>query len=111
MDSFTPIQPILIGDAGAVRLSQMLRERGLMVTAIRPPTVPAGSARLRVTLTAAHSEAQVQLLLKDWPIVFSNWDRSQAMRDRLILLPGWGSAFRRWNPWQRRCRAWTSTCV
>ncbi len=64
MDSFTPIQPILIGDAGrAVRLSQLLRERGLMVTAIRPPTVPAGSARLRVTLTAAHSEAQVQLLL------------------------------------------------
>ncbi|MGY4491037.1 8-amino-7-oxononanoate synthase [Pseudomonas sp. TE3610] len=64
MDSFTPIQPILIGDAGrAVRLSQLLRERGLMVTAIRPPTVPAGSARLRVTLSAAHSEAQVQLLL------------------------------------------------
>jgi 8-amino-7-oxononanoate synthase len=55
----------MIGDAGrAVRLSQMLRERGLMVTAIRPPTVPAGSARLRVTLTAAHSEAQVQLLLE-----------------------------------------------
>jgi 8-amino-7-oxononanoate synthase len=64
MDSFTPIQPILIGDGRAVRLSQMLRERGLMVTAIRPPTVPAGSARLRVTLTAAHSEAQVQLLLE-----------------------------------------------
>ena len=64
MDSFTPIQPILIGDsAKAMRLSQMLRERGLMVTAIRPPTVPAGSARLRVTLTAAHSEAQVRLLL------------------------------------------------
>ncbi|MDD2059274.1 8-amino-7-oxononanoate synthase [Pseudomonas sp. GD03860] len=64
MDSFTPIQPILIGDsARALRLSQMLRERGLLVTAIRPPTVPAGSARLRVTLSAAHSEAQVQLLL------------------------------------------------
>lgn len=64
VDSFTPIQPILIGDADrALRLSQLLRERGLMVTAIRPPTVPAGSARLRVTLSAAHSEAQVQLLL------------------------------------------------
>ncbi len=64
MDSFTPIQPILIGDSErALRLSQLLRERGLLVTAIRPPTVPAGSARLRVTLSAAHSEAQVQLLL------------------------------------------------
>jgi len=64
MESPTPIQPILIGDsAQALRLSQMLRERGLLVTAIRPPTVPAGSARLRVTLSAAHSEAQVQLLL------------------------------------------------
>jgi 8-amino-7-oxononanoate synthase len=74
MDSFTPIQPILIGDSGrALRLSQMLRERGLMVTAIRPPTVPAGSARLRVTLSAAHSQAQVQLLLKAleqcWPLL------------------------------------------
>lgn len=64
MDSPTPIQPILIGDsAQALKLSRMLRERGLLVTAIRPPTVPAGSARLRVTLSAAHSEAQVQLLL------------------------------------------------
>ena len=64
MDSFTPIQPIMIGDsAEAVRLSQQLRERGVLVTAIRPPTVPVGSARLRVTLSAAHTEAQVQLLL------------------------------------------------
>ena len=64
MDSFTPIQPIMIGAAHrALKLSQLLRERGLMVTAIRPPTVPAGSARLRVTLSAAHTEAQVQLLL------------------------------------------------
>ncbi|KKO16305.1 MULTISPECIES: 8-amino-7-oxononanoate synthase [Pseudomonas] len=64
MDSPTPIQPIVIGDsAQALSLSRMLRERGLLVTAIRPPTVPAGSARLRVTLSAAHSEAQVQLLL------------------------------------------------
>lgn len=64
MDSPTPIQPILIGDsARALRVSSLLRERGLLVGAIRPPTVPAGSARLRVTLSAAHSEAQVDRLL------------------------------------------------
>jgi 8-amino-7-oxononanoate synthase len=72
MDSATPIQPILVGDSGrALRLSQMLRERGLLVTAIRPPTVPAGSARLRVTLSAAHSMEQLDLLLEAlaecWP--------------------------------------------
>jgi 8-amino-7-oxononanoate synthase len=72
MDSATPIQPILIGDSGrALQLSQMLRERGLLVTAIRPPTVPAGSARLRVTLSAAHSLEQLELLLEAlaecWP--------------------------------------------
>ncbi len=74
MDSATPIQPILIGDsARAMRLSQLLRERGLLVTAIRPPTVPVGSARLRVTLSAAHSSAQLELLLEAlaecWPLL------------------------------------------
>ena len=74
MDSATPIQPIMIGDsARAMRLSALLRERGLLVTAIRPPTVPAGSARLRVTLSAAHSEAQLerllQVLAECWPLV------------------------------------------
>lgn len=74
MDSATPIQPILIGDSGrAMQLSQLLRDRGLLVTAIRPPTVPAGSARLRVTLSAAHSLAQLELLLEAlaecWPLL------------------------------------------
>jgi 8-amino-7-oxononanoate synthase len=74
MDSTTPIQPILIGDSGrAMQLSQMLRERGLLVTAIRPPTVPSGSARLRVTLSAAHSLEQLKLLLEAlaecWPLL------------------------------------------
>ena len=78
MDSFTPIQPIMIGDAGrALRLSQLLRERGLLVTAIRPPTVPAGSARLRVTLSAAHSEADVQLLLNTLEQCYPLLDASQ----------------------------------
>ncbi|GAC1034970.1 8-amino-7-oxononanoate synthase [Pseudomonas sp. No.21] len=65
MDSPTPIQPIMVGDsARALRLAALLRERGILVGAIRPPTVPAGSARLRVTFSASHSEAQLELLLQ-----------------------------------------------
>ena len=65
VDSPTPIQPIMVGSSErALRLSAALRERGILVSAIRPPTVPVGSARLRVTLTAAHSEAQVEGLLE-----------------------------------------------
>ncbi|WP_060482892.1 8-amino-7-oxononanoate synthase [Pseudomonas sp. NBRC 111119] len=79
MDSPTPIQPILIGDsAQALRLSAMLRERGLLVTAIRPPTVPAGSARLRVTLSAAHTPAQVQLLLNALAECYPQLERADA---------------------------------
>lgn len=74
MDSPTPIQPILVGDSErALKLSALLKERGLLVGAIRPPTVPTGSARLRVTLSAAHSEAQLERLLaalaECWPLV------------------------------------------
>lgn len=74
MASPTPIQPILVGDSErALKLSALLKERGLLVGAIRPPTVPAGSARLRVTLSAAHSEAQLERLLgalaECWPLV------------------------------------------
>ncbi|MDX1380562.1 MAG: 8-amino-7-oxononanoate synthase, partial [Xanthomonadales bacterium] len=59
-----PIQPLLLGDSQrALRVSEELRERGLWVTAIRPPTVPRGSARLRITLSAAHSDAQIDRLL------------------------------------------------
>jgi 8-amino-7-oxononanoate synthase len=65
MDSSTPIQPIVIGEAtAAVALSESLLERGLLVPAIRPPTVPKDPARLRVTLSAAHSHAQVDRLLE-----------------------------------------------
>lgn len=64
MLSETAIQPLLVGDAAqALILSERLRTLGLLVIAIRPPTVPVGSARLRITLTAAHSEQQVDRLL------------------------------------------------
>lgn len=63
--SHTPIQPIVLGSEAAVlAASQELRAQGLWVVAIRPPTVPRGSARLRVTLTAAHTEAQVDRLVE-----------------------------------------------
>ncbi len=52
----TPILPIIVGDAGAaVRMSEHLAEQGFFVPAIRPPTVPEGTSRLRVSLSAAHS--------------------------------------------------------
>ncbi|MDX1343283.1 MAG: aminotransferase class I/II-fold pyridoxal phosphate-dependent enzyme, partial [Reinekea sp.] len=62
--SRTPIQPVVIGsNERAMRISQHLNERGLLVTAIRPPTVPEGTARLRITLSATHSFAQIDTLL------------------------------------------------
>lgn len=64
MPSVSAIQPLLIGDAGsAMQLSQQLLERGFWVGAIRPPTVPAGTARLRITLSAAHQEEDIHALL------------------------------------------------
>ncbi|MEH6357682.1 MAG: 8-amino-7-oxononanoate synthase [Pseudomonadales bacterium] len=64
MPSQTPIQPIMVGESElAIQMSQALKAQGILVTAIRPPTVPVGTARLRVTLSASHSEQQVERLL------------------------------------------------
>lgn len=63
MPSNTAIQPLLIGDnQEALNLSAALRERGIWVAAIRPPTVPQGTARLRITLSAAHAATDVTRL-------------------------------------------------
>lgn len=70
-----PIQPLILGgEREALAASDALLARGYLVAAIRPPTVPAGTARLRITLTAAHTEAQVDGLL-------------DALADILLLIP------------------------
>jgi len=64
VDSSTAIQPLIVGDnAAALTLAAALDAQGLWVPAIRPPTVPAGTARLRITLSAAHSTGDVQRLI------------------------------------------------
>ncbi|MCU7933681.1 MAG: 8-amino-7-oxononanoate synthase [Candidatus Thiodiazotropha sp. (ex Dulcina madagascariensis)] len=63
-DSQTPIQPILAGSARqALDWSRRLETQGILVSAIRPPTVPEGSARLRITFSANHSDRHLQRLL------------------------------------------------
>ena len=64
LPSATAIQPLIVGDnAAAVALSSALWERGLWVPAIRPPTVPKGTARLRISVSAAHTAADIDLLV------------------------------------------------
>jgi 8-amino-7-oxononanoate synthase len=63
-DSFTAIQPLIVGgSAEALAASAALEAQGLWVPAIRPPTVPAGRARLRITLSASHTAADVDRLV------------------------------------------------
>jgi len=65
MLSDTPIQPLLAGSAEqAVTWTEMLKAKGILVTAMRPPTVPAGTARLRITFSANHTEEHVDYLLE-----------------------------------------------
>jgi 8-amino-7-oxononanoate synthase len=64
MDSSTAIQPVVVGsNEDVLRLSEYLLTQGILVPAIRPPTVPKGSARLRISLSAAHSIDDIQRLI------------------------------------------------
>ena len=64
IDSITPIQPIIIGSSEkALALSEKLLEKNILISAIRPPTVAEGTARLRVTFSATHTEKHVDKLL------------------------------------------------
>ena len=64
VSSNTPIQPIIIGsNEEALKITEELKKLGLYIPAIRPPTVPVNTARLRITFSAAHSIEQVQYLI------------------------------------------------
>lgn len=78
MASDTPIQPVMCGeDANALALSSALESAGFWVPAIRPPTVPDGKARLRVTLSALHSPQQVDALVD---VLARSWDAIRRIR-------------------------------
>tara|TARA_R110000772_G_scaffold110050_1_gene213510 strand:- start:2747 stop:3949 length:1203 start_codon:yes stop_codon:yes gene_type:complete len=63
-DSYTPIQGLILGTAKkSLEVSKLLEAEGIFVSAIRPPTVAKGTARLRITFSAAHTEQQVDFLL------------------------------------------------
>jgi 7-keto-8-aminopelargonate synthetase-like enzyme len=60
----SPIIPVVVGSEGAaLEASAALLDRGLLVPAIRPPSVPPGSSRLRITLSAAHTDDEVEQLI------------------------------------------------
>ena len=65
LPSMTAIQPLMVGDnARALRLAERLCVRGIWLSAIRPPTVAAGKARLRITLTALHQAEHIEYLVE-----------------------------------------------
>ena len=71
----SPIVPVVLGEAeAALAASRLLEDHGFLVTAIRPPTVPAGTARLRLTFTAQHPDAEIERLAK-------------IVRDRVLVRP------------------------
>ncbi len=66
LDSKSPIQPIVLGDAEATVVAQKeLRDQGIWLTAIRPPTVPFNTARLRITITSEHTRKDIDTLLME----------------------------------------------
>ncbi|PAJ73649.1 8-amino-7-oxononanoate synthase [Pseudoalteromonas sp. NBT06-2] len=73
LDSGTPIQPIIVKDPQlALDISNQMKQKKIWLTAIRPPTVPKNTARLRITITAAHSESDIACLIDALVRVFEN---------------------------------------
>lgn len=92
--SATPIQPVMLGSAGAaLRAQQELMNAGFWVVAIRPPTVPRGGARLRITLSAAHTETQVDALVETLARVCARAEAVPAAAAPAAALPaGFGAS-------------------
>ena len=91
----TPIIPVIVGESGeALRLSAALEALGIWAPAIRPPTVPPGTARLRVTVTAAHTDADISEALDAFgragppPQLGSGTDMSQLGIGRGVFVTG-----------------------
>lgn len=75
LSSDTPIQPLIVGDSETVmQITMALREAGILVPAIRPPTVPEGTARLRISLSALHREEDVKRLTTVLKKLAMNWN-------------------------------------
>ena len=75
-DSDTAIQPIIIGDdETALKISQNLFDSGFLVTAIRPPTVPEGTSRLRITLSASHKSHHIEKLVETLSLLMKSYDQ------------------------------------
>ena len=70
LKSQTPIIPIVVGESSvAVEFSRRLLEEGIFVSAIRPPTVPAGTARLRLTVMATHTREDLEYTLEKLRVI------------------------------------------
>lgn len=88
-ESFTPIQPIIVGaNTAAVDLAGELWRRGFWIPAIRPPTVPKGTARLRVSLSAAHSFADVDLLVNALAVLAPRYARAVDVSREVSTIEG-----------------------
>ena len=87
LPSVTPIQPLVIGENDrAVEVSEALRDRGILVPAIRPPTVPQGAARLRISLSASHTMEDLARLGEALGEVSGELDRQHLALVRIISL-------------------------
>jgi 8-amino-7-oxononanoate synthase len=80
LPSQTAIQPVLLGSAKVtLDVAKRMQQKGFLVGAIRPPTVPVGTSRLRITLSAAHSEQQVDELLAVLSVVLQQDNLGQSL--------------------------------